>query len=244
MHTSIIRIAMAWVLVLLFSQASWAHYMWLETAKKGEKGRAQLVNVYFGEYTYGLIEKPGEERFKAVEKFKVWVVAPSGIKSELVLNIVETSYQGTFVPQEKGTYTLILNNNDIEVLDYTQYNFGVFKTHYHASAQVVVGDASTMASMNQEGLSIKQMADKDHKVSLQILYKGEPFSEKEVSIFVEDLWSKTISTDKEGLISFSLPWKTKYIVEATHKEEVPGQYLGKNYEFVWHCATFCISQVQ
>jgi len=31
-------------------------------------------------------------------------------------------------------------------------------------------------------------------------------------------------------------------VETTTKEEIPGTYNGEEYEFIWHCATYCIKQ--
>ncbi|MEM7380145.1 MAG: DUF4198 domain-containing protein, partial [Bacteroidota bacterium] len=75
------------------------------------------------------------------------------------------------------------------------------------------------------------------ETKLQVLYKGKPLSGSEVKVFVSDQWSKTLETDDEGFVSFSRPWDTRYIVEATFKEEVPGTYKGEKYDFIWHCVT-------
>lgn len=230
---------------ILVALQSSAHYMWLETASTGKLNRAHAVKVLFGEYTYGVIEKPGEEHFKAVEQFKVWVITPSGKKIEVETAPTAGAYEGKFLPTEKGTYTVILNNNEIGVIDYTQYDFGIFKTHYHATGRVVVGDEiSSSKAANPDGLAILDVSEKfparGTEVSLKVLYKGEPIKDAEVVIYVADLWSKKLDTDEAGLIKFNLPWETKYMLEVTTKEEVPGTYKGEDYQFIWHCATYSV----
>ena len=68
----------------------------------------------------------------------------------------------------------------------------------------------------------------------------ENLPKNEVNIYVSDLWSKTLETDENGIVSFKLPWNTKYILETTHKEEVPGIYKNESYQFIWHCVTYTI----
>ncbi len=127
------------------------------------------------------------------------------------------------------------------MIDYTQYDFGIFKTHYHSTAKVQVGDTVTeTAAVNDTGMTVKDVSKNDSEVQLQVLYKNKPLAKNELKVFVSDLWSKTLETDENGMVSFKLPWKIKYIVETTTKEEVPGTYNGKNYQFIWHCATYTI----
>ena len=233
--------------VLLFVSAnSFAHFMWVETNPTGKLNKKQEVKVFFGEYTYGLQEKVAEEAFGKMKNFEVWVVSPSGEKTKLQMQPGDLFYSGFFEPKAKGTYTVVLNNNNIDVIDYTQYDFGIFKTHYHSTAKVEVGGtASASASANPNGLSViditkKVHADKD-ETTFKVLYKGQPLPEAEVTVFISDQWSKKVYTDKDGIIKFSLPWGAKYIMEVTKKEEVPGNFNGKNYQFVWHCATYSIA---
>ncbi|HET8736330.1 MAG TPA: DUF4198 domain-containing protein [Pricia sp.] len=220
-----------------------AHYLWVETARNGMVGQEQKVKVHYGEYTYGVIEEVNGEAFPAVSLFTLWVIHPDGEKEMLETKAEKNHYSASFVPQKNGTYTLLLNNNEIEVIDYTQYDFGIFKTHYHSTAKVSVGNAEGDTEVqNPSGLAIKELANDGGKVTLQVLYKDSPITEQEAKIFVSDLWSKTLETDEKGQITFELPWDTKYIVETTKKEEVPGTYKGKDYEFIWHCATYCIKE--
>lgn len=233
------------LLLLLFVTAnSFAHFMWVETSPVGKLNKKQDVKVYFGEYTYGVVEKVGEEAFNKMKNFEVWVISPSGEKTKLTMTPADMFYSGSFEPKTNGTYTVVLNNNNIDVIDYTQYDFGIFKTHYHATAKVEVGGTmADTAAVNADGLSIvditKKATDKG-EVSFKVLYKGQPIKDQEVTVFITDQWSKKVYTDKDGIIKFSLPWGVKYVMEATKKEEVPGKFNGKDYQFIWHCATYCI----
>jgi uncharacterized GH25 family protein len=232
-------------LFLLASANSFAHFMWVETNATGKVNQKQEVKVFFGEYTYGVQEKVGGEAFDKMKNFEVWVINPLGEKTKLQMQPGEAFYTGSFAPSTNGTYTVVLNNNNIDVIDYTQYNFGIFKTHYHSTAKVEVGNkAAETASVNPDGLTIVDITKKIHgekgEAAFKVLYKGQPVKEAEVTVFITDQWSKKVYTDENGLIKFSLPWGTKYVMEATKKEEVPGKFNGKEYQFIWHCATYCI----
>lgn len=230
---------------LLSSANMFAHFMWVETAPTGKAGKKQEVRVFFGEYTYGLQEKVADEAFAKMKDFEVWSVAPNGEKTVLQMQPGENFYSGYFTPAVNGTYTIVLNNNKIDVIDYTQYNFGIFKTHYHSTAKVEIGGTATnTAALNPDGLTVidatKKTAVANGETVLAILYKGQPLKENEVTIFVADQWSKKLTTDADGKVKFTLPWNTKYVVEVTKKEEVPGKYNGKDYQFIYHCATYTL----
>ena len=227
---------------LLGTLTAQAHYLWIETNTNGKLGQSQEVRVHYGEYTYGVIEKVEGEAFPAVSKFTLWVISPDGSKTELKTEPKEDHYLASFTPSQNGVYTIALNNNEIDVIDYTQYDFGIFKTHYHSTAKVKVGTDGDTKAENPEGIVVKQLENDGKEIKLQVLYKGEPIPKNELKVYVADLWSKTLYTDDNGEVSFALPWDTKYIVETTTKEEIPGTYNGEEYEFIWHCATYCIKQ--
>ncbi|MDD7887762.1 DUF4198 domain-containing protein [Flavivirga sp. 57AJ16] len=237
MKKSILTIAF----IVFATTQTFAHYLWIETNPNGTIGKEQEVKVYYGEYTYGVIEEVKGEAFPKVKDFKLWVVDAAGNKTQIKVTPTENYYLGTFTPDSKGTYTIILNNDKIDVIDYTQYDFGIFKTHYHAVAKVNVGNAGGQTRvLNSKGITLKDVSENKKEIKLQVLYKNKPLAKNEVKIYVSDLWSKTLETDDNGLVSFKLPWETKYIIETTTKEEVPGKYKGEDYEFIWHCVTYCI----
>lgn len=235
------KIITTFILALFAFGSASAHYLWLETNASGQKGSAHEIKVHFGEYTYGLVEKVNGEAFPSVSRFQLWVIQPNGERLALTTTAKEDHYLASFVLSQDGIYTVVLNNNDIDVIDYTQYDFGIFKTHYHSTAKIQVGSGQGDTQVqNGDGLAIKQLPQTDGTIALQVFYKDQPMAQQEVKIYVADLWSKTLETDAEGKISFALPWNTKYLVETTTKEEVPGTFKGDDYEFIWHCATYCI----
>ncbi|MHA7941678.1 DUF4198 domain-containing protein [Formosa sp. 3Alg 14/1] len=220
---------------------TFAHYLWIETNAEGKKGKAQEVHVFYGEYTNGVLERVEGEYFPAVKAFILWAVDAKGNKTKLDVTAKTDRYVASFTPKSDGTYTIVLDNDDIEVIDYSEYDFGIFKTHYNASAVIQVGSETTNTNnINDSGISVIEIANDSEDVKLQVLFKGQPLAETEVDLFIADNWSKKLTTDAEGYITFKRPWKTKYILEATKKEEVPGKFKGKDYEFIWHCATYCI----
>ncbi|MDO5981422.1 DUF4198 domain-containing protein [Flavivirga spongiicola] len=232
---------LTFALIVLATTQTFAHYLWIETNPNGAIGKEQEVKVYFGEYTYGVIEKVNGEAFPKVKDFKLWVVDVAGNKTQIKVTSTEDYYLGTFTPASKGIHTIILNNDKIDVIDYTKYDFGIFKTHYHAVAKVNVGNTrGKTKALNNKGITVKDISENKKEIKLQVLYKEKPLVKNEVKIYVSDQWSKTLETDDNGLVSFKLPWKTKYIIETTTKEEVPDEYKGKAYEFIWHCVTYCI----
>lgn len=229
------------LVVMLTSVKSFAHYLWIETNSVGKVGNEQAVKVYFGEYTHGLVEEVKGDAYAFVKDFTLWVVDGNGNKTEITVNPKDDAYVGYFTPKTKGIYTVVLDNNNINVIDYTKYDFGIFKTHYHAVAKVTVGNnhGETVAD-NNSGITLKDISKNKEEVVLQVLFKNEPLVKGEVKVFVADQWTKTLKTDANGTVSFKLPWKTKYIVEVTNKEEVSGTFKGDKYEFIWHCVTYSI----
>ncbi len=220
-----------------------AHALWVSTNQTGSVGEAQEIKVYFGEFTYGVIEEVGGEGFEMMKDFSLWVISPSGEKTSLGVEAKETYYLATYTPSEEGTFTVVLDNDKIDVIDYSEYDFGIFKTHYHSVAKIQVGEGEADTHTdNQTGITLKDMPSSDENVQLQVLFKGDAMAETEVKVFVADQWSKTLKTDKTGKVSFALPWETDYLVEVTTEERVPGTYNGEAYEFVWHCVTQQLSK--
>ncbi len=229
------------ILIAFAGAKSFAHYLWVETQPIGHIEKEQLIKVYFGEYTHGAMEKVEGEAFAKVNQFELWVVDAKGNKTPLKTTPHNNYYLAKFTPKTNGTFTVVLNNNKIDVIDYTKYNFGIFKTHYHATTKFQVGgNTNETVVLNGAGIAVKDVSKNKNEVKLQVLFKNEPFAKNELKIFVSDLWSKTLETDENGYVSFKLPWETRYIIETTTKEEVPGKYKGEDYEFIWHCATYSI----
>ncbi|WP_378186519.1 DUF4198 domain-containing protein [Aquimarina sp. W85] len=234
------------LLLLMITTPSFAHFLWIDTPSKGTIGKEQEIQVFFGEYTSGVWEKTEGEVFQDAEDFTMWVVAPDGSKIELSVVQKELSFSTNFTPKMEGTYTVIVDNKNYKVLDYTEYDYGIFRPQYHATSKIDVGTGTkkNTASVNPSSLSIVDISKvaytQNATVDLQVVFKGKPLADAEVTIFIKDEWSKKMKTDSKGIISFSLPWNADYIVEATHEDKIPGTFQEKPYQFTWHCAVYTI----
>lgn len=236
---------LTFIAVLLTCSNAMAHALWIETAAAGKVNKKQEVKVFYGEYSYGIFEEVGGEAYNKVKDFELWAVAPNGEKTVLTLTPSAKYYSAWFTPKADGAYTLVLNNNKIDVLDYTQYDFGIFKTHYHATAKVNVGkNAGETAAVNPTGITITDVTattpNKDGATTLKVLYKGQAVKDIEVAVEIGNHWGQKLKTNEKGEVSFTTPFNATYLAEATTKEEVPGAYNGKDYQFIWHCATYTL----
>ncbi|WP_233899942.1 DUF4198 domain-containing protein [Tenacibaculum piscium] len=233
-------------LIFLFSFSSvFAHYVWIETAQKGVLNEEHSIKIRFGEYTQGLVEKTNSTAFKNLKDFTLWVITPQGTKEVLDTFIKDDYYLAKYTPTQNGTYTIAFDTKEIKVLDYTMYDYTIFKPQYHAKSKFYVGDKlSVIKKTNTESIEIIDQTTTpfslNSKVELKVLYKGKPLINNEISLFMKDSWLKKLKTDKFGIVSFNLPFQTKYTLETTFEEKVAGIFKGKEYQLIWHCATYCI----
>ncbi|MCK4422671.1 MAG: hypothetical protein KAV18_01215 [Candidatus Omnitrophica bacterium] len=91
-----------------------------------------------------------------------------------------------------------------------------------------------------------QTSLKEHK--MQVLYKGRPLANAEVTVLTESGWKKTVTTDSLGIISITplenklkskqarMPAE-KYLYVVVHKESLAGEYNGDKYASEYHCAS-------
>ena len=75
-----------------------AHALWVSTNETGSVGEEQEIKVYFGEFTYGVIEEVGGEAFEMMKNFSLWVIIPSGEKTSLEVEAKEKFYLATYTP--------------------------------------------------------------------------------------------------------------------------------------------------
>ena len=166
-----------------------------------------------------------------------------GDKIKLIPQVKDDHYVASFTPESAGVYSIVLDHKKYQVLDYTAYDYGIFRPQYQSITKVLVGDsvAEKTVSENHNSITIVNHYLDTYQAKLQVLFKGAPLPDTEVTVFMEDDWSKKMKTDKEGMIEFKLPLKGRYVIEATHEDKEPGVFNGKDYEFTWHCAVYTIN---
>ncbi|SFW26301.1 Uncharacterized conserved protein, contains GH25 family domain [Sinomicrobium oceani] len=237
------KIVLALIAVFGLQQAN-AHFLWLETKASGKLNKSHEVKVFFGEYSYGEREKT-DGHFTYAQDFTLHLVGPDGRKTTLDKKAAADHYSASFTPEKPGVYRVILTNDNVDVVDYTQYDLGIFKTEYAAVATVHVGkgtldDAKATELSKLEVLPVSEGAE----VTLQLWYEGKPLAENELKVFLPGGWEKTLKTDEQGKVSFAMPWNERYVVETSYKEQVTGTFKDKDYEYIWHFTTYSFDKQQ
>lgn len=173
---------LTFTMLFLFPMLIKAHALWIETAPQGKIGQEHLVKIYFGELAYGMYEEVGGDSFNKMKNFKLYLIDSDGNKSQLSVTLRSDHYIATFTPEQDDLYTLSLENDDIPIINFTKYDFGIFKTHYHASVTVAVGNVmGNSISLNSTGLSIFPQPSHNGTRIFQATYKEKPIVKAEVS---------------------------------------------------------------
>lgn len=228
---------------LLLTTKTFAHFYWLETNPNGKINEPQDIKVFFGEYSTNEIEKTtGSVYQNNAKKFMLFIIDSHGNKTALKTIPKDNHYLATFTPKENGVYTVVLDNPNYEVLDFTKYDYGIFKPNYQSITQLKVGDAAVgkAPNLNPKSITIAPVAINASTAKLQVLFKNKPLPNSEVTLFYNNQ-SEKIKTNQEGIITFSKIPNQKYILEATHEDKQKGAYNGKIFQFTWHCAVFTIN---
>ncbi|MBW3520383.1 DUF4198 domain-containing protein [Flavobacterium sp. NKUCC04_CG] len=232
------------ILLLLLSPftEAFSHYLWIETPAQTAQNKQQIIKVKYGEFAYNEIEEASNAAFLKVKDFELWLIDPDGEKKELKTIANGDHYEAVYTPKKAGTYIVYLDNKKMEIVDSTQYNFGIYKPQYHAKAKINVGKSNKSDHhTNHDGLEIIETASVNQQITLQVRFKNLPLTKSKVMVFFKDGWSKEQETDEKGEITLTLPWQTSYAVEVIHIDKTPGTFNQLPYEFIWNCATYFIN---
>ncbi len=229
------------IFVLMFYSNISAHYLWIETDISGEIGKAHTVNIFYGEFSYNLLEDVNGN-FKEVSNFTVWLLTPDNQKIKLDCTPQADRYVAEFTPEKEGTYFVLLNNETIDVKDWREYGLEILKPNFYSSASVQVGSIFKMHEPIDVANNLVVLSSKedDNTYNLKVTFNNKPLAKQELVIGINDGWTKTVYTDENGNAKFTAPWARQYIIEAIFNEEAPGSYNEKGYELIRHCATHSI----
>ncbi|TCC84490.1 DUF4198 domain-containing protein [Pedobacter hiemivivus] len=225
------------LLALLFTLGTsqlFAHALWIETASSGKTGQAQEVKVYYGEYATNEREETAKW-YSNVKDFTLWLTAPGKEKIKLTTTPGTNFYSASFAPEGNGQYVLTVSHEAAELGGTTKYEF-------IAAAIVTVGKPSAVdVATIPVSLKVHTVEAKTYKVNAPIQIKaianGKPLAKTTVSVFSPEGWSKEVTTDENGVITFSPIWPGRYVLEVSAREKTEGTHNGKAYTAAWQGAT-------
>lgn len=226
-------------ITLLFSLNSFAHALWIETNAAGTTGKAQTIDIYFGEFGDKDITKT-EKWFSDIKDFSLVLISPSKKKIKLSAKALEDKYQAVFTPEEEGVYTIAMHHTVKDV-------YGTMKLDYNSSATVVVGKAAVGNEANFNTNEISLFSEKassakiNEAVKVNALYEGKIAAKQKMKVIAPNGWEKELWSDKNGEFSFTPIWSGNYMVEFAYTEKAPGEQNGKKYDEVWKMATYFLA---
>ncbi len=154
------------------------------------------VRGYFGEWNNELIEKSG------------------GALDHIASPHAFTLDASQTLPLSRGTDHFDINvkgHGDVRLTDSIVSAKGI-----HTSYYAKVGRSETTPVMDLE--IVPSTGDSN---TLAVIWKGAPLKKQEVEVYGPPRWQKTLTTDENGQVRITTPWRGRYIVEAIHPEELP-----------------------
>lgn len=225
-----------WIAVLSFfllsATPASAHYLWIESAGEQESGQTE-VKIFYGEYEEGVRESAGG---KLDEVTDIRLLLPGNEEAAAEPQKAGDHFKAELPGDTSGF--LQLEELGREVIDWTEYDIGVVKPNYYASAVLDGGkEALPAVPENKTRLAVYPL-ELGTKVKLQVFFEGQPFHGAKVKAHAPNLWSRELKTDDSGTVEIDLPWPGQYVFEVIYKEKVPGEFKGKPYEAIRNRATF------
>ena len=226
--------------ILMIAGKAKADSLWIEADAQGQIGKAQTIKVIFGSYNQYRLQKVTGE-FQEVKDFTCWIISPSGKHISLQFTPKETDYQASFIPAEKGTYIVLLENKQRKVEDWSNSatKIGVAKQHYYARTTIQIGQEQTMAKETLTDLTIVEDGKNqaDSAVNLLVLLHGKPVPNATLFMRHPEMPEQKLTTDQNGKVSFHAPKPGRYFALVTLKFETPGTYRGVHYDVFREKAT-------
>jgi uncharacterized GH25 family protein len=210
-----------------------ADSLWIEADNTGQIGKAQTIKVIFGSYNQYRLQKIGAE-FQEVKDFTCWLISPSGKHIALQFAPKETSFDASFIPEEKGIYVALLENKQRKVEDWSNSStkIGVAKQHYYGRTTITVGGAQDIAKETQTDLSIVKEPETQPgpTIKLQVWLHGKTVPNATLFVRHPDMPEIKLTTDQDGKVQFEAPKPGRYFALVTLKFETPGTYKGVHYD--------------
>lgn len=137
--------------------------------------------------------------------------------------------------QSPALQGVLATETTMEVTDWTRYGIGIIKPVFHAR----YAPAPLKATLPELELDIVPTGAVN---TFRVTYQGKPLNKTKVIVIAPNTWSKEASSDEQGQVVVSAPWRGQYVLQVTHVDKTPGQFDGKPYEASRHRAMLTFEQ--
>lgn len=214
------------VLAITLSLAgnAYPHNIWMEPASE------QSVTIQFGHFAYNVREtSPG-----ILDNFGNPTAILISPESEKKLAVTKDT-NGFTLPAKPGKGESIVAEDRAFPLRKSERDGKEVATWYWPAARYIVGNDAQTPKLDFDIVPTGQ------KGQFTVTLKGEPLAATDVQILTQSGWTKQVRTDEQGQVSFDLPWKGQYVIEASHTDRTPGERSGvrspEKYDDIYYATT-------
>lgn len=182
-----------------FASSAQAHQIWFE------KTPDQQVKLYYGEFDENALEVTpgGMDRFKRLQAEKISAKGREGLKIKL----------------QRDHFDVGTKAADADNLIAVDHMYPIFENHYEGKlvtekwtvATRWVGDFSPRKPELELDV-VPTGVVKGNKVEFQVFLRSTPLAGQVVNMESASGWDYNGKTDKNGKVSFTLPWKGQYVM--------------------------------
>jgi len=201
-----------------------AHHVWLEQDGK-------TVRLQFGEFA----ENQRETTPGLLDKFVAPQATLVGAGGERALTLQKTAQGYVVGGAPKAGEAIVVEDNAYPGWETTQDG----KTSQHV--WIPAARLATSFAAQQPKLAL-DIVPAGKPGQFKIFYKGQPLPKAKVNAVIPNGWTKEAVSDDQGAISFDLPWKGMYVLEAHHTDKSGGDRAGAAYASASHTTSLTVVQ--
>ncbi len=205
-----------------------AHGDWIEVSGNGKVGETAKVKLIFGAYE-------NQERLKGkalgfLKEFTVYVIDPTGKRTDIPMTQTETCWEGNFTTKTEGTYQVLGINEERGVVDWTMHGFDVLRAKEYLRSNYIVGKPSEVNKSTQFLDVIPVKIGDDIKLTA---YLNNAITAKTKLIITNpDGWEKVKYTNASGEATLKPNMKGLYMVEMENIDKTAGKFKDKDYKMI------------
>ncbi|AZA92499.1 Uncharacterised protein [Chryseobacterium nakagawai] len=224
----------------LFPQLTKASAYWMEIHGSGKLKEEVKIQV-----CYGFIDDLSERHrttgteFQRIKDFNFFLLNAKGEKLNIRLHPKEDHWEGTFIPDQKGTYRIFGMNDQQPVLERSQDpKENVRPIDFMCGAYHVGVSSENTLPLQFMDINLQEK----NGVYTIFPYRNMKPSEKGtmLRIFNPENWEKNIPVDKEHKAIFKPTMPGLYVIRQDWQDNTPGIFLGISYAKIRYRNNYCL----
>lgn len=212
------------VLTAFIAPVAQAHHVWLEQDGK-------TVKLQFGEFG----ENQRETTPGLLDKFVAPKATLVGAKGERDLTLEKTAKGYVVGGAVSAGDAIVVEDNAYPGWETTKDG----KTSQHI--WVPAARLATTFAAQQPKLAL-DIVPTGKAGEFKLFYKGQPLPKTKVNAIIPNGWTKEAVSDDNGTVTFDLPWKGMYVLEAHHTDKAGGERAGAAYASASHTTSLTVMQ--